>query len=244
MAVVFCCPFDSDLISCSSITPTGDALLDTTRKKFGAGSVSNDGWDFDLKWAVGAADAAGDEGSIGLWYKPGTLGAGTSENWTLVIRDTGSNQSRISFFIGIDIDAATIDYVLQMYTTGGTRIINLRPTESVVLANTFYYFEVNWKWNDAGGNTEITRNGTVITSDNAGNGNTRDAADINQIWFFGSVWDSGDFMNIDDLTLTDTRLHVGGYTTPTVPNCVCGGAPTPKRPFTLGSPFGMNPLGN
>ncbi len=244
MAVVFCTPFDTDFDSCNGDSPSftgANTSIDTSIKKFGAGSVKgarNIELDYDP-----FSDSPDNEGAIGVWMYVNLSKAHNGQN--LQHKSFFDNASRIFWAYQLDdniVYPGIPGYSTQitMHDSGGVQRVNQTVTVSFAYTGGWHYWELNWKWNDGAGKTEVFLDGVSVLSNVGGNSYSRSGSDITFLRHDNGS--NNDDTYIDDYTIWDARQHTSGFTNPATPNCICAAAA--KRLLTLGSPFGMNPLGN
>lgn len=229
MSVVLCAPFNSDDDLCGAISPVNTRMgINTSIKKFGAGSIEvTSGTSGNLQWTGLSPGIPGNEGAIGVWWYIETPET-TRQLQFFASKDGFSDKSWL--LVQIDKDG-TISPAISMFDEDENSVVNEGMSESAFANDTWHYIELNWLWNDGSGITELSVNGTVVASSTDGNTESRETTD--ELGFQLGINHLG-----DDLTVWDTRQHVGNFSVPTSPNCVCAAAL--KRPFRLGSPFGMN----
>jgi len=239
MASVFCCPFNTDLASCGGVTPATRAwgTIVTSGQKFGAGCV-NDGVfnTIDLIWTA-QPNLTGDEGAFAIWFKRDPA----NDYWLdLYIGNQGGGESSSIRCLWSN-SGGTLNIYIGMYDNAGNLRVNSSGAgTSEALDTNWHYVELDWKWNDASGNTQAFFDGTQKHSDNGGNSYSRAQA-VNRTIRTQYAWGTSDGMYYDDLFIGDARLHTAGFSNPITPNCVCA---VPTRLMTLGAPLGFpNALG-
>ena len=248
MAIVFCTTWNTIRNeNTTGAAPTFEdaTSIDTGIKKFGAGSLlldANVGVP-TIYWTPFSAFTLDNVGSIGYWLYFDTNGGDNDVADFFMHDETVHNKNFIEIYIDNDNGSSYLMLYLLMRNSTSSVVINIFDTSLSDVAPGWHYVELNWLWNDGSGLTELSWDGIVKLTSTAGNTKTRVGSSTYDIELDAQSGFPGNKVYCDDLTILDVRQNVGNFSVPTVPRC--GAAPPAVvRPVTIGSPFGMNRLGN
>lgn len=232
MGVIFCAPFDSDTSICipSDIAPDSNSgmVIDTSVRKFGAGSLQGTGGTFNfLTWDPFSL-TLGDVGAVGFWVYFDTAAGERERNNIQFHHRPGLSSYRVvvSAENVPPLGHVSLNFSMRDVSSG---VFNLSDTSLSNVGPGWHYIQANWLWNDAGGVSEMSWDGVVKITSTAGNTKTRDSggAANHRIRLFIEQTAGGnppDQSNIDDIVIWDTRQNIGNFTPPSSAQCVCAGA--------------------
>lgn len=217
MAVVFCCPYDSNFDACGGISPDyiQNYGIDTTIKKFGNGSiVSNNS--VATKYWLSPAFSFGNVGSIAFWVLYSYL-TGTETVHVKISDQFSGFKNRIDVYVN---NTKLSQHKMELYMRDNTNAqrVNAVYTEAA-LTTGWHYYELNFFWNDASGLSELSVDGNVKISNTGGNSYSRAGSSTWNTEFNMPIFQGP--LHADDFTFMDERAHTGNFSVPTVPNCVC-----------------------
>lgn len=224
--------------SCTNTVPdtATNIAVDTSIKKFGAGSAKLTMAAYHTFNSF-ALDAFNDSGMIGFWIYF------TVARRQLYRMDMHYSVVDSSNQIIIHVDNYYLGRYCHLYLhmkdNTNTWRVNVHDYSVSPVGPGWHYVELNFLWNDAGGYSKLSWDGVVKINDTGGNSYSRSGGTswITNNYYTGTV---GDVLYIDDWVILNQLLHSGDFSVPVVSQVTCGA----NRLLTLGSPFGMNPLGN
>lgn len=226
------------------IYPTStNGVIDSSIYKFGGGSVKslNNTTDIYEEWTNLDEESVtlGDDGCIGFWAYWDEVGYKRMRVRAAINYPSGY-PSMIWFYFQLNTIGSSI---VQLRMEDSDSAVVLYPDDTLSLSvEGWHYAELNWKWNDASGITELSWDGTVILSETDGNTRTRGTVQPVQQMLAESEYMSGYATTryIDDFVVYDTRQHVGNFSVPAsaqAPDLTCPIESTIVN--TFGFPFGM-----
>jgi hypothetical protein len=237
MAIVFGTKYDANVNEfCTNTVPdvATNIAVDTAIKKFGAGSAKLTMAAYHT-FASFALDSFNDIGAIGFWIY---FTVARRQLYRMDLRYLAGDPSNQ---IVINVDnyfSGACHLYLSMRDTTATVRVNVHDYSVAPVSAGWHYVELNWLWNDAGGYSKLSWDGSVKISNTGGNAYSRSSGTtwLTNNYFTGTA---GDVLYIDDWCMFNALLHSGDFLVPTESQCTCG----VKRLLTLGSPFGMNSMG-
>jgi hypothetical protein len=215
----FCVPWDVNFNTCIpfNLSPAVNQGDLWTPGKFDAACLRSPVGNYGTNEWTGITTLPGDEGAIGIWAKSDDPTWGEAHVW---LRPASGSNSRL------DMSARThttsgLSYVdIDMWDSSGAKIFGVQTFHSQDTLGSWNYFELDWLWNDAGGNTQVFVNSTKIYEHTAGNSKTRNGAQTTKVFARCQPNDTTDyFAYIDDLNIYDARKHTANFDPPTEAQC-------------------------
>lgn len=246
---VFCVPWDVNTDACipEGLTPNWADIgtIDNTNYKYGGGAVTTEldsgNYLVYMIW-TGLTVLPGNEGAIGYWthsdYAPAE-GKG-SVDFVYLYKSGPANANKLRISNDFKKNGSNYDYYIsaRMYDSAGSQVLFMQKTITLGNFTDWHYIELNWLWNDAGGITEFSLDGTVELSSTNGNTKSRSGGSDTpnlQLYTYEEDQVEQDVW-MDDFIIFDQRWHVGNFTPPGVAQC-CAVAGV-EIGLHFGRPFG------
>ncbi len=233
--------------TCTDVAPdvTQKVEIQSNEMQFGAGAlgriIPSGGGPARMWWNAFPA-VVDNNGMMGIWFQ---FDYSVVSEMAVRIMDAGfGNVNNITIY-AVNSPATDHTIKLTMHDSGGVRRID--PTVASwtgpVLTSGWHYYELNWLWNNVGGISEFSYNGSVKVSSTDGNSYDRSGSTA----YFTEVSlsaGSNTTLYADDFVMYNPRIHTGDFSVPIASQVACPGGAVLVRPATIGAPLGMNRLGN